>query len=147
MKSQKNIALVAHDHKKAELMEWIKIHKDELVQHKLFATGTTGVKIEKELGIEVYKYKSGPIGGDQQIGAAIVGQKIDILFFFWDPLASQPHDPDVKALLRVAALWDTIVACNRSSADFIIKSSLIDKEYKRNLTSINKYTKERQLEN
>ncbi len=146
MKSQKNIALVAHDSKKQDLLNWIKNNEKSLIKHNLYATGTTGVKIEKQLGLNIEKFKSGPIGGDQQIGAAIVDQKIDILIFFWDPLSSQPHDPDVKALLRVAALWDTVVACNLSSANFIITSQLLDNNYQRDLSSIENYTKDRTLD-
>jgi methylglyoxal synthase len=145
MKTKKNIALVARDHKKNDLIKWIKDNIDILKDHNLHATGTTGVIIEEKLNLPIFKYKSGPIGGDQQIGAAIVENTIDILIFFWDPLESQPHDPDVKALLRVAALWDTIVACNTSTADFIIRSPLVSKEYKRNLQSIKDYTKERPI--
>lgn len=147
MKKNKTIALVAHDRKKEELLNWINENKKLLLNHQLFATGTTGLKIEREIGIKVIKFKSGPIGGDQQIGAAIVEEKLDILIFFWDPLESQPHDPDIKALLRVAALWNTVVACNKSSADFIIQSPLMNKEYRRDLKSIMDYKKERKVNN
>jgi methylglyoxal synthase len=146
MNKKKSIALVAHDHKKKDLIEWIDKNIDILREHNLYATGTTGVLIEKKTGISVSKFKSGPIGGDQQIGAAIVEKKIDVLIFFWDPLESQPHDPDIKALLRVAALWDTIVACNYSTADFIINSPLMSCKYDRNLSRVEDYTKDRKLD-
>lgn len=146
MKKSKRIALVAHDKKKKELIQWIKDNKDILSNHQLYATGTTGLTIEREIGLSVIKFKSGPIGGDQQIGAAIVEEKLDMLVFFWDPLESQPHDPDVKALLRVAALWNTIIACNKTSADFIIKSPLLSNEYRRDLSSVMNYTRDRKLD-
>jgi methylglyoxal synthase len=146
MKELKKIALVAHDGKKSDLLTWIKDNIDYLKVHQLYATGTTGVTIEKETGLKVIKFKSGPIGGDQQIGAAIVEEKLDMLVFFWDPLASQPHDPDVKALLRVAALWNAVVACNKTSADFIIQSPLMKQSYRRELKHIMDYTKDRSIE-
>jgi methylglyoxal synthase len=145
MLNKKNIALVAHDNKKSELIQWVKKHKKSLLRHNLLATGTTGEVIEKELELKIKKFKSGPLGGDQQIGASIVNGKIDLLIFFWDPLASQPHDPDVKAVLRVAALWDTVIACNKSTADFVIKSFYINKPYHRHLESIKDYSKKRKL--
>lgn len=131
MGQQKNIVLVAHDNKKHDLLEWAKFNKDLLAQHRLFATGTTGTLLEKELGLEVDKLQSGPLGGDQQIGAKIAEGSIDFLIFFWDPLEPQPHDPDVKALLRIAVVWNIPVACNRASADFMISSSLMTEEYHR----------------
>jgi len=127
----KKIALVAHDNKKADLVEWTKFNKKLLAHHEIYATGTTGIILEKELGITVKKLQSGPLGGDQQIGAHIVDNRIDFLIFFWDPLEPQPHDPDVKALLRMAVVWNIPIACNRSSADFMISSSLMDSHYKR----------------
>lgn len=123
---QKTIALVAHDHKKPELIQWALDHKLELAKHKLVATGTTGGLVEKALGIAVHKYKSGPLGGDQQIGALIAEKKLDWLIFFWDPLNPAPHDPDVKALLRLCSVWNLPVACNRSTADMLITSPLFD---------------------
>ena len=129
--TRKRIALVAHDAKKADLCAWAGKHRHELSAHTLYATGTTGALIEDTLSLPVVKCASGPLGGDQQLGAMIVDEKIDMLIFFWDPLTSQPHDPDVKALLRIAALYEVPIACNRASADFLITSSFIQLEYNR----------------
>ncbi len=131
MELNKKIALVAHDHKKRDLVEWAKFNRDLLAHHKVFATGTTGLLLEKELKFPITKLQSGPLGGDQQIGAKIVDGEIDFLIFFWDPLEPQPHDPDVKALLRMAVVWNIPIACDRASADFIISSPLMDKPYSR----------------
>ncbi|MCI0494275.1 methylglyoxal synthase [candidate division KSB1 bacterium] len=131
MGKQKKIALVAHDNKKQALLEWAKYNRDLLAQHKLFATGTTGQLLEQVLGVKIARFQSGPLGGDQQIGAKITEGKIDFLIFFWDPLQPLPHDTDVKALLRIAVVWNIPIACNRSSADFMISSSLLSCEYER----------------
>jgi methylglyoxal synthase len=136
----KKIALVAHDHLKADLVEWVKFNKVLLSHHKLFATGTTGSLVEKVLEVPVHKFHSGPLGGDQQIGSAIVDGEIDFLIFFWDPLAQAPHDPDVKALLRLAAVWNIPVACNRATADFLISSPLMDEVYPRLVADFSDYT-------
>jgi methylglyoxal synthase len=131
MEPNKKIALVAHDNKKRDLVEWSKYNRDLLAHHKVFATGTTGTLLERELGFPINKLQSGPLGGDQQIGAKIVDNEIDFLIFFWDPLEQQAHDPDVKALLRMAVVWNIPIACDRATADFIISSPLMDKAYDR----------------
>jgi methylglyoxal synthase len=131
MAKKKKIALVAHDHKKRDIVDWAKFNRDLLSHHIVYATGTTGSVLEEELGISVLKLQSGPLGGDQQVGAKIVDDEIDFLIFFWDPLEPVPHDPDVKALLRMAVVWNIPIACNRSSADFMISSPLMDGTYTR----------------
>ncbi len=135
----KHIALVAHDHKKKDLLEWTRFNRDLLAQHELFATGTTGTLLEKELGLTIHKLQSGPLGGDQQIGAKLAEGLIDFIIFFWDPLEPQPHDPDVKALLRLAVVWNVPMACNRASADFMISSPLMTGSYERLLPDYNAY--------
>jgi methylglyoxal synthase len=136
---QKRIALVAHDNKKSDILEWVGFNHGTLSNHILFATGTTGRLIEEKLGLPVTKFKSGPLGGDQQIGAKIAEGDIDVLIFFWDPLEPQPHDPDVKALIRLAVVWNIPVACNRSTADFMISSPLLSEAYPRQVMGFEDY--------
>jgi len=138
MKKRKKIALVAHDNRKPDLIEWVSYNRDILLEHKLVCTGTTGKLVEEALindeiveshELNIKKLKSGPLGGDQQLGALIADGKIDILIFFWDPMSSQPHDVDVKALLRICVLYNVPTAMNRSTADFLISSNLFKDEY------------------
>jgi len=138
---EKRIALVAHDNMKTDLLEWARYNLALLADHTIYATGTTGTLLEEELGLDIYKLQSGPLGGDQQIGAKIVEDEINFLVFFWDPLEPQPHDPDVKALLRMAVVWNIPIACNRASADFMISSPLMDDEYCRLVTDHEEYRK------
>jgi methylglyoxal synthase len=141
MLHDKKIALVAHDNKKGDLVEWATYNRDLLAHHDVYATGTTGEVLEQELGFKITKLQSGPLGGDQQIGAKIVEGKIDFLIFFWDPLEPMPHDPDVKALLRLAVVWNIPIACNRATADFMISSPLMDGEYDRLVPDYQDYRK------
>lgn len=131
MERDKKIALIAHDNKKQDLVEWAKYNRTLLAHHRIYATGTTGTLLEQELDLAITKLQSGPLGGDQQIGAKIADGDIDFIIFFSDPLEQQAHDPDVKALLRMAIVWNIPIACNRASADFMISSPLMDGEYDR----------------
>jgi methylglyoxal synthase len=136
---QKRIALIAHDHKKKDLLEWARFNRHVLAQHVVIGTGTTGKLLEQMLDVPVIKLQSGPLGGDQQIGAMIAGGEIDFVIFFWDPLEPQPHDPDVKALLRLAVVWNIPIACNRASADFMFSSQLMFEPYERILPDYETY--------
>lgn len=147
MNVQKNIALVAHDNMKKELIDWVKFNKGNLKKHFLCGTGTTATLIAEAVELPVRAFKSGPLGGDQQIGARIAEGGIDLMIFFWDPLESQPHDPDIKALLRIAALYDIPVATNRATADFIFSSPLMNTEYERSIIDYNKLMSKRTKEN
>ena len=133
------IGLVAHDNKKPDLIAWARFNLPVLADHALVATGTTGTLLEEELGVSVVKLHSGPLGGDMQVGALIADGEIDLLIFFWDPLEPQPHDPDVKALLRLAVVWNIPVACNRATADFLISSPLMAGPYERQLPDYGTY--------
>jgi methylglyoxal synthase len=141
LEKSKRIVLIAHDNKKHDLLEWVTFNKGTLSKHFLSATGTTGKIIHESTGLPIHRFISGPLGGDQQIGSKIVGGEIDIMIFFWDPLSAQPHDPDVKALLRIAVLYNIPMACNRSTADFIISSNLLETEYKKNTEDFAEYSK------
>jgi methylglyoxal synthase len=143
MKPRKRIALIAHDNKKDDLLVWVKENRASLVEHELFSTGTTGRVLEQELGIPVQKVESGPLGGDLQMGAKIAQGEIDFLVFFWDPLEPQPHDPDVKALLRIAVVWNIPVACDPASADFMFSSPLMSADYARLVPDYDAYRERR----
>lgn len=129
IRTKKRIALVAHDHKKKDLADWAVSNREALAGHELIATGTTGKMLEEKLELPVKKLFSGPLGGDQQIGSLIAEGRIDLIVFFWDPMEAQPHDSDVKALLRLAVAWNILMACNRTSADFILTSPLMQDDY------------------
>lgn len=131
MAPRKRVVLIAHDNRKRELLQWARDHRGALAHHELYATETTGRLLRHELGVPVTCFLSGPLGGDQQVGAAIVEGRIDFVVFFWDPLEPQPHDADVKALLRVAVVHNVLVACNRATADFLLSSSLMHRDYER----------------
>ena len=139
MKPRKRIALVAHDQRKDDLVSWVKYNVEPLSRHELYGTGTTGEIISRRCSLEVHRLKSGPLGGDQQLGAMIANGELDLLIFFWGPMTSQPHDVDVKALLRMSVLYNIPVACNRSSADFIISSSLFNENYEPVIKDYTKY--------
>lgn len=138
MKKQKHIALIAHDNRKEDLIEWVSANKDKLGRHFLCGTGTTAMMITNAVHIPVKAFNSGPLGGDQQIGCRIVEGDIDLMIFFWDPLTAQPHDPDVKALLRIAVLYDIPIATNKSTADFLLSSPLMYEEYDRKIIDFSK---------
>jgi methylglyoxal synthase len=129
--ARKRVVLIAHDNRKADMLEWARFNRDTLAGHELHATGTTGALVARELDLSVERFLSGPLGGDQQVGAAIAEGRIDFVVFFWDPLEPQPHDVDVKALLRIAVVCNVPIACNRATADFILSSPLMDTEYRR----------------
>ncbi len=133
MARRKNIALIAHDSRKADLLGWAAFNREALAQHRLFATGTTGGLIAASLNLEVTRFRSGPLGGDQQMGARIAEGELDIVIFFWDPLLTQPHDVDIKALLRIAVVYNLPIACNRATADFLVSSPLMEESYERRL--------------
>ena len=139
MEHDKKIALIAHDHKKRDLVEWAKFNRTLLSHHQIYATGTTGALLEQELGFEITKLQSGPLGGDQQVGARIAEGEINFMIFFSDPLEQQAHDPDIKALLRMSIVWNIPIACNRASADFMISSPLMDGEYDRLIPDYDDY--------
>jgi methylglyoxal synthase len=131
MPRRKQIALIAHDNRKADLLDWARYNRGTLARHELHATGTTGSLLSEELELDVQRFLSGPLGGDQQIGAAIAEGRIDFVIFFWDPLEPHPHDVDVKALLRIAVVYNVPIACNRATADFVLSSPLMEQEYSR----------------
>jgi methylglyoxal synthase len=137
--ARKRIALVAHDYKKHELIQWADAHKEILSRHDLYGTGTTGGLIEEATGLKVNKLMSGPMGGDLQIGSMIAEEKIGMMIFFWDPMEAQPHDPDIKALLRVSVVWNIPVACDSATADFLITSPLMNEEYEAKMTDYSRY--------
>jgi methylglyoxal synthase len=139
MPARKRIALVAHDHKKDDLLEWAIYNHDVLAKHELYGTGTTGKLVSEALNVPVTRLLSGPLGGDQQIGALIAEGKIDVLIFFWDPMEALPHDPDIKALLRLGVVWNIPIACDRSSADFLLTSPLMHQAYEPKLEDYSAY--------
>jgi methylglyoxal synthase len=136
MAPRKRIALIAHDNLKRDILEWARYNLDRLGRHELYGTGTTGGMIAAELGLTVHRFRSGPLGGDQQVGAGVAEGRIDFIIFFWDPLAPHPHDVDVKALLRIAVVYNVPIACNRATADFLLSSHLMDESYDRRLPDL-----------
>jgi len=141
--ASKRIALVAHDNKKQQLVAWCQRHYQDLQQHMLYATGTTGTVIENSTDLVIHKLVSGPLGGDQQVGAMITRGEVDFLIFFWDPFEPMPHDPDVKALLRIAAVWNIPIACNQVSADFMVASPFFNGEIERSIPDYEHYMQSR----
>ena len=141
MKAKKRIALVAHDERKADLLAWVQTHADILARHDLFATGTTGTLLTETCGLTITRMKSGPLGGDQMLGAMIANDQLDVLIFFWDPMSAQPHDVDIKALLRMSVLYNIPTACNRATADFLIASPGFNQAYVRELKDYSQYIK------
>jgi methylglyoxal synthase len=141
LQARKRIALIAHDNKKVELIEWATYNKAALIRHQLYATGTTGRLLEENLDTPVTRLLSGPLGGDQQIGAMIAEGKIDVMIFFWDPMEAQPHDPDIKALLRLGVVWNIPIACDRASADFLMTSPLMYEDYDSIIPNYDTYLK------
>jgi methylglyoxal synthase len=133
MNARKRIALIAHDNCKTDLLDWARYNRGTLSAHELFATGTTGRLLSEQLGLDIARFRSGPLGGDQQVGAAIVEGRIDFVIFFWDPLEPHSHDVDVKALLRIAVVYNVPIACNRATADFMLSSPLMREDYRRSL--------------
>jgi methylglyoxal synthase len=139
MDATKRIALVAHDERKADLLAWARYNAPVLTHHRLFATGTTGKLLSDQCGLTITRMKSGPLGGDQMLGAMIAKDELDVMIFFWDPMSAQPHDVDVKALLRMSVLYNIPTACNRSTADFLISSPLFDEAYRQELKDYTTY--------
>jgi methylglyoxal synthase len=137
--ARKRIALVAHDNKKDDLLDWAFYNRTSLARHQLYATGTTGKLLEEVLDQPITKLLSGPLGGDQQIGSLIAEGRVDALIFFWDPMSAQPHDPDIKALLRLGVVWNIPMACNRATADFILTSPLVNQDYEARQTDFSEY--------
>ena len=136
MARRKRIVLIAHDNRKSDMLEWARFNRGTLAEHDLFATGTTGALVSDALGLEVHRFLSGPLGGDQQVGAGIAEGRLDLIVFFWDPLQPQPHDVDVKALLRIAVVYNVPIACNRATADFLLSSPLMSEEYVRRVSPV-----------
>ena len=136
---KRRIALIAHDRKKLDLIDWVKFNRETLSEYKLYGTGTTANLILEEANLNIIQLLSGPLGGDQQIGSMIAENKIDIVIFFWDPMSAQPHDTDVKALIRLCAVWNVPIACNKSTADFLISSPLMHNDYQLQIPDYTSY--------